>query len=85
MKVKVIISDPSEKFRAILKKILQEANYVVIGLAKNGKETINLIKETSLKDRGLRGRYLHGLPLNKQVLDLIINKAERFQHHSLKC
>ena len=38
------------------------------------------IKETSLKDLKLRGKYLHSLPLNKEQLDVIISKAEDLQH-----
>ena len=38
------------------------------------------IKETSLKDLKLRGKYLHSLPLNKQQLDAIISQAEDLQH-----
>ena len=39
-----------------------------------------LIKETSLKDLKLRGKYLHSLPLNKEQLDAIISQAEDLQH-----
>jgi len=38
------------------------------------------IKETSLKDLKLRGKYLHSLPLNKEQLDVIISQAEDLQH-----
>ena len=38
------------------------------------------IKETSLKDLKLRGKYLHSLPLNKEQLDAIISQAEDLQH-----
>jgi len=38
-----------------------------------------LIKETILKDLKLRGKYLHGLPLNKEQLNAIISQAERLQ------
>ena len=37
------------------------------------------IKETFLKSSKLRGRSLHGFPLNKEQLDSIINKAEQLQ------
>jgi len=39
-----------------------------------------LVKETFLKDLKLHGRYLHGLPLNREQLDSIIRQAERSQH-----
>lgn len=38
------------------------------------------IKETILKDLKLRGKYFHGLPLNKEQLDSIISQAEHLQH-----
>jgi len=38
------------------------------------------IKETFLRKSKLHGRYLHGLPLNKEHLDSIISQAERLQH-----
>jgi hypothetical protein len=38
------------------------------------------IKETILKDLKLRGKYLHGLPLNREQLNAIISQAERSQH-----
>jgi hypothetical protein len=38
-----------------------------------------VVKETFLKDLKLRGKFLHGFPLNKQQLDLIIDQAERLQ------
>jgi hypothetical protein len=34
------------------------------------------IKETFLKDSKLRGRYFHGLPLNKGQINLILQQAE---------
>jgi len=39
-----------------------------------------LVKETFLKGLKLRGRYLHGLSLNREQLDSIIRQAERSQH-----
>lgn len=38
------------------------------------------IKETILKDLKLRGKYFHGLSLNKEQLDSIISQAEHVQH-----
>ncbi|MDH5375499.1 MAG: hypothetical protein OEZ21_11545 [Candidatus Bathyarchaeota archaeon] len=38
------------------------------------------VKETFLKDLKLRGKYLHGLPLNREQLNAIISRAERLQH-----
>jgi len=38
------------------------------------------VKETFLKGLKLRGRYLHGLPLNREQLDSIIRQAECSQH-----
>jgi len=38
------------------------------------------IKETFLKDSKLRGRYFHGLKLNKGQLNSIIMQAENLQH-----
>jgi len=38
------------------------------------------IKETFLKDSKLRGRYFHGLRLNKEQLNSIITQAENLQH-----
>jgi hypothetical protein len=35
------------------------------------------IKETLLKSSRLRGRYFHGLKLNKEQLDSLMNSAER--------
>jgi len=37
------------------------------------------IKETFLKSSKLRGRSLHGFPLNKEQLDSIIRQAEQLQ------
>jgi hypothetical protein len=37
------------------------------------------IKATVLKDSKIRGRFLHGLSLNRQELDSIIGQTERFQ------
>jgi hypothetical protein len=37
------------------------------------------VKETFLKDLKLRGRSLHGFPLNKEQLDSIVSKAEQLQ------
>lgn len=37
------------------------------------------VKETVLKDLKVRGRFLHGLSLNKQQLSSIIGQAERLQ------
>jgi len=37
------------------------------------------VKETILKDLKLRGRYLHGFPLNKEQLNSIIKQAEQLQ------
>jgi hypothetical protein len=42
-------------------------------------ETPLPIKETFLKDLKLRGRSLHGFPLNKEQLDSIIREAEQLQ------
>jgi len=39
-----------------------------------------LVKETFLKNTKLRGRYFHGLKLNKQQLQIIITQAEQLQH-----
>jgi len=38
------------------------------------------IRETFLKDSKLRGRYFHGLKLNKEQLNSIIMQAENLQH-----
>lgn len=38
------------------------------------------IKETFLKNSKLRGRYFHGLKLDKEQVNSIINQAERLQH-----
>ena len=38
------------------------------------------VKETFLKDLKLRGRYLHGLLLNREQLNAIISRAESLQH-----
>jgi len=35
------------------------------------------IKETSLKDLKLRGKYFHGFPLNKEQLNSIISHGEQ--------
>ena len=37
------------------------------------------VKETILRDLKLRGRYLHGFPLNKEQLNSIIKQAEQLQ------
>ncbi|MCK4481791.1 hypothetical protein KAU55_01090 [Candidatus Bathyarchaeota archaeon] len=37
------------------------------------------IKETFLKDSKLRGRYFHGLKLDKEQLNSIMSQAERLQ------
>jgi len=37
------------------------------------------VKETFLKDLKLRGRSLHGFPLNKDRLNLVISQAEQLQ------
>lgn len=34
------------------------------------------VKETFLKERKFRGRYVHGLPLSKEQLDSILKQAE---------
>jgi hypothetical protein len=41
-----------------------------------------VVRETPLKNLNIRGRYLHGFPLNKQQLNLIIKQAERLQPQS---
>lgn len=38
------------------------------------------IKKTYLKDSKLRGRYFHGLKLDKEKLNSIMSQAERLQH-----
>ena len=38
------------------------------------------VKETFLKDLKLRGKYLHGLLLNREQLNAIISRAESLQH-----
>jgi len=35
------------------------------------------VRETFLKDSKLRGRYFHGLSLNRRQLELIVKSAER--------
>ena len=37
------------------------------------------IKDTFLKESKLRGKILHGFPLNKRQINSIINKAEQIQ------
>jgi hypothetical protein len=39
-------------------------------------ETPLLVKETLLKDLKLRGKFFHGLPLNKEQTSSIISQAE---------
>jgi len=39
------------------------------------------LKKTLLKDSKLRGKSLHGFPLNKEQMSSIINQAEGLQSH----
>jgi hypothetical protein len=38
-----------------------------------------LIKETLLSNSKLRGRYLHGLKLNREQIEAVVSKAEELQ------
>ena len=40
-----------------------------------------LIKETFLRERKYRGRYMHGLQLGKEQLSMLVSQAERIQRH----
>ena len=77
--IKVVIADDSAFLRQVLQEVLEESGKIkVVGLAKNGKEAIQLVKE-------LRQIHLdiYTDEVKRKLLTEIINSAEGIRNAEL--